>query len=344
MLHTTGESRDTASQTKPRMLRRYNQEPEVPNPPMKRRQFLMSAAAALGTGVFDLSASAQNARTYHVLGVPLRAGSLIPGNENDAHAWRDAGLLGRLQAAGCKAVDDGDVSIPSFLPHHSVPPIRSWPAPRIAWEAVRDRVAPLLRQPDQVPLLVGCDCSVVVGPTEALAGAAGQNVHVLYVDGDFDDATPVPARSNSAASCAVWLLTNPSPFWAGPTLRPAQVSVIGWTRPSQTPVSGMGSISLADVRRIGPRQAARQALDALPASSALLLHFDTDVVQAKDLPSAYFPHDEGLSLSETAELLRVFLRDPRLRLIEISEYAALRDLHGENAGKLIQLLADGLKA
>ncbi len=218
-------------------------------------------------------------------------------------------------------------------------PIRSWPAPRIAWEAVRDRIGPLLQEPNQVPLLVGCDCSVVVGTTEALMRATGEDVHVLYVDGDFDDAPPEAARSQSAASCAVWLLTHPSPFWAGPPLRPSQVSVVGWTSPSRSPAPAAGSISLAEIRRMGPRQAGQKALESVPASAAVLLHFDTDVVQKKDLPSAYFPHEEGLTLSETSELLRVFMRDPRVRLIEISEY-----LDRGHVNKLIRLVAEGLKA
>ncbi len=185
---------------------------------MKRRQFLMSTAAAIGAELFApptrgsaLAMADASARTYRILGVPLRAGSLLPGNENDAEAYREVQFLKRLQAAGCKAVDDGDVAIPSYLPHHSVPPIRNWPAPRIAWECVRDRVEPLLRQPNQVPLLIGCDCSVVIGTTEALMRASGQDVHVLYVDGDFDDAAPESGRCQSAASCAVWLLTHESP-------------------------------------------------------------------------------------------------------------------------------------
>jgi hypothetical protein len=38
----------------------------------------------------------QAERTYHVLGVPLRTGSLYPGNENDAQAYREVQLLGAL--------------------------------------------------------------------------------------------------------------------------------------------------------------------------------------------------------------------------------------------------------
>jgi arginase len=286
----------------------------------------------------------QSGRTYHVLGVPLRTGSLYPGNENDAQAFRDARLLTRLREGGCRAVDEGDVAIPSYLPHHTIPPIRSWPGPRIAWDMVSERITPYLREPGHVPLLIGCDCSIVVGTTQALVREARQDVHVLYVDGDFDDATPTSERSQSAAALAVWLLTRASPFWTGPALRPSQVTVIGWTNPSQSDSGGgVGSVSLADVRRSGPREAARRILDAVPASSALLLHFDIDVLSTRDMPAAYFPHPEGLNLAEAVELFGVLARDPRIRIIELSEYAALRDLDQHSVSQLIDLLSQTLK-
>ena len=317
---------------------------------MERREFLIRTSAAIGTKLlspqsicFGETTVDSSALTYHILGVPLRAGSLLPGNEDDAQAYREAQLIARLQAVGCQAVDDGDVTIPSYLPHHSIPPIRSWPAPRIAWECVRDRVVPLLRQPNQIPLLIGCDCSVVIGTTEALIRTSAQDVHVLYVDGDFDDATPEAVHSQSAASCAVWLLTHDSPFWTGPPLRPSQVSVFGWTNPSRSNQSGLGSTSLAEVRRLGPQEAARRVLQSIPASSSLLLHFDIDVLQKRDMPAAYFPHTEGMHLSEAAELLGVFLRDPRIRIIEISEYASLRDIDRDYINKLVKMFAEGMK-
>jgi arginase len=282
-------------------------------------------------------------RTYHVLGVPLRTGSLYPGSEDDAQAYRDVQLLARLQAVGCRALDDGNVTIPSYLPHHAIPPIRSWPGPRIAWDCVSERIAPYLRQPGHVPLLIGCDCSVVVGTTQALQCVSQDDVHVLYVDGDFDDAAPDPERCQSAAALAVWLLTHDSPFWAGPPLRPSQVTVIGWNSPSRSGQAGMGSLSLADVRRSGPGEAARQALQAIPVSSPILLHFDVDVLQKRDIPAAYFPHTEGLSLAEGEELLGVLLKDPRIRIIEVSEYASLRDVDQGSVSRLVRLLSEGLK-
>jgi arginase len=286
----------------------------------------------------------QAERTYHVLGVPLRTGSLYPGSEDDARAYRDAQLLARLHAVGCTALDDGDVAIPSYLPHHTIPPIRSWPGPRIAWNCVGERIESYLRQPGHVPLLIGCDCSVVVGTTQALMRASSENVHVLYVDGDFDDAAPDPERCQSAAALAVWLLTHDSPFRTGPSLKPSQVTVIGASTPSAaSDEASVRCLSLADVRRSGPGEAARRALSAVPPSASILLHLDIDVLRDADMPAAYFPHAEGLSWSEAQELLGGLLGDPRIRIVEVSEYATLRDLDRRCVDKLIDVLAEGLK-
>lgn len=221
---------------------------------LSRRGFLSAASASA------LMRGEVAGRTYHVLGVPLRSGSLYPGSENDAQAYREAQLLKSLQANGCSTIDDGDVAIPSYLPHHAIPPIRDWPGPRIAWECVRDRVAPYLRETRQVPLLIGCDCSVVVGTAQALARARKGNIHVLYVDGDFDDAAPDASRCQRAAALALWLLTNRSVFWDGPPLGPSRVTVVGWSRAAQSEHAGMGSVSLADVRRAGRRNASERVL------------------------------------------------------------------------------------
>jgi arginase len=281
--------------------------------------------------------------TYHLLGVPLRTGSLYPGSENDAQAYRDAHLLRRLEAAGCRVFDEGDVAIPSYLPHHNVPPIKNWPGPRIAWDCIGERIAPYIQQPGHIPLLIGADCSVVVGTAQALMRVYGEGVHVLYVDGDIDGVAPQPERCLSAAAMALWLTTQASPFRAGPSLRPSQVTVIGWSDDLQSAPMGLQSLPLAEVRRIGPGEAARQALQTIPASAPVLLHFDIDVLNKQEMPAAYFPHADGLSLAEGRELLGPILSDPRLRAIEVAEYASLRDLDQSSVSRIVELLAAGLK-
>jgi arginase len=283
---------------------------------------------------------------YHVLGVPYRTGSFTPGSEHDAQPYRDAGLIAQLQAAGCRAIDSGDVPLPSYLPHHEIPPIRSWPGPRIAWEIVSDRLRPILAQPGHVPLLIGCDCSVVVGTTQALMKSAGHdNVHLLYVDGDCDDGTPDPDKSQSAAYLALWLAMRGEPFRAGAGLLPSQVTIVGPMQQGQR--GGKNAprlVSLADIRREGARTTAQRILDALPSSASVVLHLDVDAFAERELPVAYFPHDDGLTLAEGRELLGLLLSDQRIRIIEVTEYASLRDFERRHVKQIIDLLAQGLGA
>ena len=281
-------------------------------------------------------------RTYHVIGVPLRTGSLYPGDENDAQAYREAGLVARLAAAGCRAVDGGDVAIPSYVPHHKVPPIRSWPGPRIAWDAIVEHIEPHLRESGQVPFLIGCDCSVVLASVQALRRVS-TDVHLLYVDGDFDDAAPDAESCQSAAAVALWLLAHPSPFCAGPPLLPSQVTVIGANGASASDAPGRTARTLADVRSGGAVETARKALQAVPASASIVLHLDIDVFREPDLPAAYFPHDDGLTLSEGAALLTTLLADPRIRVFEVAEYAGLRDRDRRHVRTLVEMFASALK-
>ena len=205
-----------------------------------------------------------------------------------------------------------------------------------------ERIAPYLQGAGHVPLLIGGDCSIVVGTTQALVRISSEEVHVLYFDGDFDDAAPDPERCLSGAAVAVWLLTHRSPFLAGPPLSPSQVKVIGRTNASSSEQMGTQAMSMADVRCSGAREAARQILEAIPTSAQVLLHFDVDVLRKLDMPAAYFPHTDGLALSEGMELLAPLLGDPRIRIIEVTEYAALRDLDQRYVSKLVDLLAEGL--
>jgi arginase family enzyme len=283
-------------------------------------------------------------RTYHLLGVPFRTGSLYPGSENDAQLYRDGRLLQRLEAAGCRVVDEGDLPIPSYLPHHHIPPIKNWPGPRIVWDCIGEHITPYLQQPGHIPLLIGADCSVVVGTTQALMRVYGEEVYLLYVDGDIDGMAPQPDRCLSAAAMSLWLTTQTSPFRSGPALNPSQVTVIGWSDDLKSAPLGLQLLSLAEVRRLGAGEAAQQALQAIPASAPFLLHFDIDVLNKEEMPAAYFPHPDGLSLAEVRELLSILLVDDRLRLIEVTEYASLRDLDQSAVATIIDLLATGLKS
>ena len=71
-----------------------------------------------------------------------------------------------------------------------------------------------------------------------------------------------------------------------------------------------------------------------------MVHLDIDVFGADQVPAAHFPHTEGLTLAEGAGLLGVLLADPRIRIVEVAEYASLRDRDQRCACDLVALLAN----
>jgi hypothetical protein len=48
-----------------------------------------------------------------------------------------------------------------------------------------------------------------------------------------------------------------------------------------------------------------------PAPAPIVLHVDIDVLGKAEMPAAYFPHADGLTLEEAGALLRPVLADPR---------------------------------
>jgi arginase family enzyme len=103
---------------------------------------------------------------------------------------------------------------------------------------------------------------------------------------------------------------------------------------------GVRSLALSEVRRPGATEAACRALATTRPSASLVLH--VDVFRAAEMPAAYFPHADGLDLAEGAELLRALVADPRVRVVEVTEYATLRDGDRCWVGMLVDLLAGAL--
>ena len=68
-----------------------------------------------------------------------------------------------------------------------------------------------------------------------------------------------------------------------------------------------------------------------------------DVFRGADVSAVYFPPRRRPNLSEGTEMLGALLRDNRVRIVEISEYASLRDLDQASVHKLIAMFAGNLQ-
>jgi arginase len=276
------------------------------------------------------------ARQISVLGVPTSAGSHNPGQELAPAAWREAGLLGQLRAAGLDVEDRGDLPAAPFRPVSPVGGLRD--ADRVA--AIARQVAAevaAIRQAGRLPLVLGGDCTITLGALDG-SGPGG----LVYFDGDADLSTP--ERSGSAVADTMGMthmLGGGSPRLARlgsrfPLLRPEQVVLFGFD-PAELDTfqwTELASRHLyaapAPAVRADPAGEARRALAYLDRRcGSYLVHFDVDVLHTGAFPLANFPHFAGLSLDEAGACLDVFAGGEKFGGLVITEVNPGNDPSGE---------------
>src|SRR5271166_3811838 len=131
-------------------------------------------------------------RRVSILGVPTSAGSHNPGQEKAPAAWRAAGLISELRAAGVDVEDRGDLPETRYRPVEPVDGLRDVDRVVEVARRVADEVA-AIRVDGRLPLVLGGDCTITLGVLAGF-GAGG----LVYFDGDADLDTP--ERSDSAVA------------------------------------------------------------------------------------------------------------------------------------------------
>jgi arginase len=293
--------------------------------------------------------------TFAVIGVPTSAGTHGPGQEQAPQALRRAGLVEGLRAAGLEVEDHGDLPITRYQAHAPDPRQRNLEAVVEVAGRVADRVHAALER-GRRPLVLGGDCTITLG---VVAGFArhGDDLGLLYFDGDADLSTPATSRSGILDAMVVaHLLGEGAPTLAGvgprtPLLAPDRLLLFGYDDPDdlgepQQALLARHAPATWPAARIraepgGPGAAAAAALAELEArAGTVLVHFDVDVVDSGDLPLANFPHfGQGLGLADAFACLDAFLASPGLGGLVVTEVNPDHDPGGQLAR-----LVDGLVA
>jgi arginase len=276
-----------------------------------------------------------------IIGIPIFSGAYVSGTELAPEALRAAGLVSRLRERELNVTDLGNVRLPDYLPRHNIPPVRNWPAPRMVWDQLRTEASAWFRD-NNVTLMLGGDCSLIVGTAAGLMQVFPEQAYLLVIDGHLDAVKPSSYRCIGAAGMGLWFLLNGGEMWVEPSgWTPERMSVVGCQQmPSES--YGIPIATLQQLRENGIADTADQLLNSIPADAKILVHFDVDVMNKEAMSAAYSPSETGLSLEETEGLLGRILSDKRVVGLEVTEFSVLRDTTGEQAEKLVQLLVNCL--
>ena len=279
---------------------------------------------------------AGDGRRVSVLGVPTSAGSHNPGQEKAPAAWRAAGLIGELQAAGLDVEDRGDLEATPYRPVEPDGGLRDTDRVAEVIRRVAEEVA-AIRAAGRLPLVLGGDCTITLGALDGFGGGG-----LVYFDGDADLTTPERSASAVADTMGMThMLGGGSPRLARlgsryPLLRPGQVVLFGFD-PAELDTGEWTELTSrhlyaapAPAVRADPAGEAQRARGYLDRRSvSYLVHFDVDVLHTGLFPLANYPHFAGLTLDEVSACLDEFARGDRFGGLVITEVNPDHDPSGQ---------------
>jgi arginase len=182
------------------------------------------------------------------------------------------------------------------------------------------------------PLIIGGDCSILLGPLLALrrTGRFG----LCFIDGHLDLLTPETSGSKRAAGMDLALALGFGPAvlsnldGLGPLVQEAHVAVFGY----RGDVTGYGFLAseegrpallwlpLNEIRTLGASLAVSAVLSEFQRLSldGFWIHLDVDVLDDELMPAVDSRQADGLSYSELGDVLTALLASPAAAGMEIT--------------------------
>ncbi|UCH09145.1 MAG: arginase family protein [Fidelibacterota bacterium] len=292
-------------------------------------------------------------RNIGLLGVPSSVGARKTGQEGAPQAFRQAGLVAKLQAAGHLVVDFGDLHEAPYHPDQRNPRAQNLDRVVRVNRHISRHVDQIARQ-DVLPLILGGDCTITLGVLDGLL-RHHPDLGLLYFDGDVDLMTPDTSGTGildgmgmaHILGCGADELARLGPRY--PLLTDDRIALYGFdvAEVSQTEADVLRNGHLSTypayrIRRRVKRSAARALTDLRKRACPVLVHFDVDVINFNDFPAADVPHYNGLSFRDAMTALRIFLADPCVAGLVLTEFNAERDPEGKLARQLVNGLVQAM--
>jgi arginase len=293
-------------------------------------------------------------RTIAIVGAPSAIGIRPYSTGERRHldlapqALRELDLAPRLAA-----IDLGDVRPPAYRDFLR-PARRARNEPEVVAysRALGDRVA-LATENHRFALVLGGDCSVVLGSLLGARRQVGGGIGLAYADAHADFATPDESHTGSAASMALALAVGRgrSPLaqlgGVAPLVDGADVALVGrrdvaesWYGHAALAASAILDLPDAEVSRRGLAQTSASILERVtrPGLRGFWIHLDVDVIDPSFMAAVDSPLPGGPTPEDLVELLSPLVRHPAALGLDVSIYDPGLDPGGGSAAVLVSVL------
>ncbi len=219
--------------------------------------------------------------------------------------------------------------------------------------ALAERVGGLLRS-GHFPLVLGGDCSILLGPLLALRhiGRFG----LCFIDGHLDLLTPETSHTKGAAGMDLALALGHGPTLLanlddlGPLVQQFDVAAVGY----RDDLSGYGVLTseemrpdllwlpLSEIRARGSKDASLAILSRIgaPTLDGFWIHLDVDVIDSEVMPAIDSPQPDGMSYAELGGLLAEVTRSPFATGMEVTILDPDRDPDGSVLDRFVTFLEE----
>jgi formiminoglutamase len=257
----------------------------------------------------DLNVSADQSAPVGLVGAPLAVGSVTPGGCDQAPGLLRQTLrrIGRYDVEtrrelSTKIADRGDVELAGMSIEQATGPIT---------EAVSASAAA-----HRLTLLVGGN-NAVTRPGVLGLGLPLEKVGLITLDAHFDMREIDEGLSNG----------NPVRALIEDGLHGANIAQIGLASFANSRkmhedavAGGHLVVTMSEVRRLGIALAVDRALDQLSRCEAIVVDCDIDVIDRSQMPAAPGARPGGMAVHDFFAAVRRLGADPRVRVIDLTEW------------------------
>jgi arginase len=291
------------------------------------------------------------ARRYAVLEAPSVLGLKPTGVDGLPERLLRNGLADRLNARHA-----GRVEPPPYDPHRDPHTLTLNAQAIAAWTPLLADAVERVLERGEFPLVLGGDCSILLGP--ALALKRRGRFGVLFIDGHGDFYQPEVNPNGEAASMELAFVTGHGPSLLcdlegrAPLVRSEDVVAVGFRDAeeqrrygSQPLPRDLLAFDLEQVRRRGMANVAALAASHLarPELDGFFIHLDADSVNDESMPAVDYRLPDGLTWTELILLLRTALTGGAVGL-EVTIYNPRLDPDGSAGRELTDTLVTALAA
>lgn len=217
----------------------------------------------------------------------------------------------------------------------------------VSYALEQDKIIQRTLDEDLFPLLLGGDCSILLGPLLSLAQTGD---HALfYLDGHTDFMWPALSKTGGAGGMAAALAAGRGPkkltniLGLEPYIKEEHLwcvgnrEYVGWYEQAIT-TSNATYLSLERIRNEGIKSCVSSFLKSIQSQnlSGFWIHFDVDVLHDELMPAVDSRTPDGLLYNELQEILLPLLNNPKAIGLTITILDPELDTDGSSTKKFVK--------